>query len=241
MSIKEVYEGLEKDAKKVQVRIDKICPKAIREFRKKRAFPTWYIDSYTIPKTNNQYVIFIYAATPGEVDNPRYSSFCLFNINDKKRCIIKGKEMNYRHTQNRDFIKLPQIHLYTNHFFTRYNERFLHMKNLSQYEIAGLFFVRNHNLIPIKLNEEINRNYKEYGDHNDYGMRVQDGFCFTQTTLDGIGDESGDREKEIIESMLLVYTTFINEKAMDESQRAAIYKEHVDVWKKCMDLFSNHV
>ena len=58
MTWKEMYDDLAQDAKKVQIRIDKIYPKAVKFFKKTRSFPSWYIDEYKIPATNNQYIIF---------------------------------------------------------------------------------------------------------------------------------------------------------------------------------------
>ena len=97
---------------------------------------------------------------------------------------------------------LPQIHAYTSHFFLRYNERLLHKEELTLNEIAGLFFVRNHFPMPIMLYEEVNKNFKEYGAHNDRGMRVQDGFCFTQTAIEGKESEDGIHEHDRVDAML---------------------------------------
>ena len=88
MTWKEMYDGLETDAPKVQIRIEKSYPKAVRIFKKSRKFPTWYIDEYTIPATNNQYIIFYYAETICEVEKPRYSSFCFVFI-DNQRYVIR--------------------------------------------------------------------------------------------------------------------------------------------------------
>ena len=49
------------DNPKIQIRIDKIRPKAIKEFKKARTFPVWYIDKYKIPASGNEHIIFYYA------------------------------------------------------------------------------------------------------------------------------------------------------------------------------------
>ena len=143
--------------------------------------------------------------------------------------------MGYQHTPKCETIMLPQIHAYTSHFFQRYNERFLHKENLSPNEIAGLFFVRNPFPMPIMLNEDVNKNYKEHGEHNDRGMCVSYGFCFTQTAIEGCESEDGIREHDKVDAMLILYTTFMNEYDMSDTQRTAINKEHFETWKRCME------
>lgn len=234
MTLKDMYNGLVNDAKKVLIRIEKNYPKAVKLFRKSLSFPIWYIDDYRIPATNNHYIIFFYAGNIDEVEHPRYCSFCIL-FNGRQRFVINGMQMGYRHTPKSDIVMLPQIHAYSSHFIQRYNERFLHMDNLTTNEIIGFFFVRNHIPMPIKMNEEVNRNYKEHGDYNDQGMRVNDGFCFTKTAIEGKESEDGIREHDKLDAMLILYTTFVNESKMSDTQIAAINKEHLETLNSCMD------
>ena len=85
------------------------------------------------------------------------------------------------------------------------------------------------------LNEDINRNYKEYGIYNDYGMRVPDGLCFTQTAIEGKESEDGIRENDIIDAMVIIYTTFMNEHNLTDTQKAAINKVHLNTWMNCLE------
>ena len=234
MTWKEMYDGLAKDAQKVQIRMEKSNPKAVRTFKKSRTFPVWYIDKYKIPATNNKYVIFYYAGNANEVEKPHNSSFCVV-FSGNQRFVVRGMQMGYQHTPKCETIMLSQIHAYTSHFFQRYNERFLHKDNLSPNEIAGLFFIRNPFPMPILLNEDINKKYKEHGEYNNRGMRVSDGFCFTQTAIEGCESEDGIREHDKVDAMLILYTTFMNESDMSDTQRAAINKEHFETFKRCME------
>lgn len=234
MSFKEMHNGLVTDSKKVQIRIDKTYPKVVRQFKKSHSFPVSYIDEYKIPATNNQYIIFYYAANPTEAERPRYAPFCVL-FSGKQRFVIRGMSMGYRHTPNSEMVMLPQIHAYTSHFFQRYNERFIHKNSMTANEIAGMFFVRNPEVMPIMLNEDVNRNYKEHGSHNDRGIRVRDGFCFTQTAIEGKESEGGIRENDIVDAMAIIYTTFVNEYDMTDTQRAAINKGHLETWMHCLE------
>ena len=60
MTWKEMYDSLAQDAKKVQIRIDKTYPKAVKYFKKSMSFPMWYIDEYKIPARITQGRFFRY-------------------------------------------------------------------------------------------------------------------------------------------------------------------------------------
>ena len=81
--------------------------------------------------------------------------------------------------------------------------------------------------------------FKEHGAHNDRGMRVQDGFCFTQTAIEGEESEDGIHEHDRVDAMLILYTTFMNEADMSDTQRTAINKEHFETWKRCVEYLQN--
>lgn len=236
MTWKEMYDGLAQDAKKVQIRINKTYPKAVKCFKKSKSCPMWHIDEYKIPATNNQYIIFFYAGNASEIEKPHCLSFS-FIFCGNQRFVIRGMHMSYQHTTKCETAMLPTIHAYTSHFFQRYNERFLHKEDLTPNEIAGLFFIRNHFLMPIMLNEEVNKNFKEHGEYNDRGMRVHDGFCFTQTAIEGKESEDGIHEHDRVDAMMILYTTFINESDMSNTQRNAINKECFETWMRCMEDF----
>ena len=234
MSFKEMHDGLVADSKKVQIRIDKTHPKVVKIFKKSRSFPVSYIDEYRIPATNNLYVTFYYAANAIEAGKPHYAPFCIV-FSGNQRFVIRGMSMGYRHTPNSNMVMLPQIHAYTSHFFQRYNERFLHKANVTANEVAGMYFIRNTEVMPIMLNEDVNRNFREHGQHNDRGMRVRDGFCFTQTAIEGEESADGIRENDRVDAMAIIYTTFMNEFDMTDTQRTAINKGHFETWIHCLE------
>ncbi len=234
MTWKEMFDGLSADAQKIQIRIDKIYPKAIRVFKKSIKFPVWFVDEYRIPATNNLHIIFFYAGNVNDAERPHYTSYSII-FSNRQRFVIKGMQMGYKHTPKSETVMLPQIHAYTSHFFQRYNERFLHKEGLTTNEVAGLYFIRNRLPMPIMLNEKVNRNFKEYGEQNDRGMRVPDGFCFTQTAIEGKESADGIREHDEVDAMLILYTTFMNESDMSDTQRTAINNEHLETLKRYME------
>lgn len=232
MSFKEMHDGLANDARKLQIKVDYLLPKAVKAFRKSREFPAWQSYDYKIPSTNNQYVIFFYVRKKTEIEHPHYTTFGLV-FNNNQRYVITGLKMGFKQTPESETVLLPQVHALTSHFLQRYRERFLRKPTLSANETAGIFLARNfHSLIPITINEEVNSNIKEYGEFGEQGFRVPDGFCFTKSAYEGQKDEGGDGSKNRVDAEMIIYTTYMNEAAMTDTQRAAINKEHFEVLKQ---------
>lgn len=91
----------------------------------------------------------------------------------------------------------------------------------------------------IKLNEAINKRFEEYGEYNYYGMRVDDGFCFTKTALEGKESDDGISEHDIVDAMVFVYTTYVNESMMNDIQLIAIEKENYETFTRTMEILMN--
>lgn len=64
MSFSEMCDALYADAEKVKYKMNALAPKAKRAFEKTYKFPAWQLYEYTIPATNNTYILFYYANTP---------------------------------------------------------------------------------------------------------------------------------------------------------------------------------
>lgn len=229
MTFKEMYDHLSKDLKKVQIKEEYLLPKAIKELKKEYKFPAWKWYEYTIPSTHNKYIIFFYAENRNYIEKPVVDFFTIV-FDNHKRFVIKSFVGGYKHTECSPLIFIRQIHAYTSHFFERYNERFLKDKSLNSNDIACRYLSRNKKVMPIQMNENINRHIKKYGDSSKYSFRVRDGFSFAQQKVEGEISSDSDRNKDKITAMLVLYTTFMNESNMKDSQIAAINKEHNISW-----------
>lgn len=231
MTYKEMYDHLAKDLKKVEYRKEYFLPKAIKEFRKARKFPVWKWYEYKVPSSNNKYVIFFWADNSSCREKPR-SDFFVDIFFDRQRFVVKWGAGGYRHTPNSPMMLIRQIHAYTSHFLHRYNERFLKDESLSTNDIACCYLSRNDIAMPIEINESINKNIEEYGEGAKQGFRVRDGVCFTRTGLEGQFHSDKSRDKDKVDAMVIVYTTFMSEYKMTEEQRIAIQKEHWEKWSE---------
>lgn len=220
MSCKEMFDNLATDKEKVDIKKEYFRSRATKELKKKTKFPAYVCYEYKIPATQNKYFIFFYAANKFMAEKPDVNSFCeLFDNN--KRFIIKWGISPYQHCKNSKHIYLPQIHAYPSHFFQRYKERCLKDETLSTNDVICRYFARNgKDFFPIKITNEINNNIEKYGIAGEIGCIVTDGFCFTQSKLEGTPGEN--RVDDKIDAMLLIYATFISKNEMGKNQYEAI-------------------
>lgn len=237
MTSKEIWDNISADKEKVKIKTDCLFPKAVKDFRKERMFPAWRYYEYKIPSTGNQYIIFFYAANMTHIEKPQSGSFCVV-FHQNKRFVLKCLEGRYRHTLNSEVIILPQVHIYTSHFFSRYKERYLKDESLPTNDVACRYFSRNKNITPMDVSEEINKNVEEYGDFGAKGVCITDGFCFTKIVAEISNNPDGNRENDKVEAIRILYTTYMPISNMHPNQRTAIEKEYKEIWGR---LFIEHL
>jgi len=230
MSYKEMYDNLAKDKDKIDYRKDYYLPKAVKEFKKAKKFPAWKWYDYKNPSTGNQYVVFFYVENKLQIEKPICDSFFVYYVNNKRFAIHWGATI-IKQTPNHRMEAVREIRAFSSHFFQRYEERFLKDHSLSTNDVACRFFARNPDFIPIEINEEINNNIGNYNDKANRGFRIRDGFCFTMSGV----EKSVDEDK--IDAIVTVFTTFVTESTMSESQREAIEKGHLKTWLQSMEDF----
>lgn len=228
MSYKEMYDNLAKDKNRVEYRKEYYLPKAIKEFKKTRIFPAWKWYNYTIPSTGNQYVVFFYAENILQIEKPTCDSFFVYYVNNKRFVIHWGATIIQ--TPNHPMEAVREIRAFTSHFFQRYKERFIKDNSLSSNDIACRFFSRNPDLIPIEINKNINNNIDNYDIKSNKGFRIKDGFCFTMSGV----EKSVNKDK--IDAIVTVFTTFVTVSTMSKNQREAIENVY---WKTCLQLIEN--
>ncbi|MDL2319666.1 hypothetical protein LJC45_00840 [Alistipes sp. OttesenSCG-928-B03] len=226
-----MYDHFAADKQKVDIKKEQLKNKAIKSLRKARKFPAWELYEYTIPSTNNKYIIYFYAESRFSAEKPEVDSFSIL-YNGNNRFVVKWGAGPYKHTPNSEFMAIRQIHAYTSHFFQRYKERFLKDESLSPNEVACRYLSRNTIAMPLEQNEGINRNHEKYGQYGRYAFRVRDGICFSHSLVQGPKIENDDRHKDKVEALYICYTTFMTESKMTESQRNAIFREHVEKWEQ---------
>lgn len=230
MTYKEMYDHLSKDLQKVKIRENYFLPKAIKEFKKEKRFPAcrWY--EYTVPASQNKYVIFFYAESRAFIERPQIDNFSIVFDKKNNRYVIKCAVCGYSHTKEGPLMPLRQVQVYTSHFFDRYKERYLKDLSLNANDVVCRYLSRNKRGMPIEMNDEINRHLDQYGVGAKYGFRVRDGFCFAISDLQIIKSEDGDSEKDKPQAMYVVYKTFMNESDMADTQLSAINKSHYEAW-----------
>ena len=204
--------------------------KAIKEFKKERRFPAWRWYEYTVPASQNKYIIFFYVESRAFIEKPEIGNYCVVFDNKNNRFVIKWGACGYNHTKDGPLMLLRQIQVYTSHFFDRYKERCLKDLSLNANDVVCRYLSRNKEVMPIEMNNEINRHLDQYGAGAKYGFRVRDGFCFALLDLQVMQSKDGDCEKDKPQAMYVVYKTFMNEADMADTQLSAIDKSHYDAW-----------
>ena len=222
MSNLEICDALFADRPKLQIRAKSLIPKMAKHFKKERRFPAWKWAEYTHQQSHNRYLICFYAPTPAHADSPDVN-FLAFLEEDRQRIVIQWGCWMYRKHGSMDAIATRYIGYFSGHFFSRYRERIWKNVDMSFNELLCRYFSRNIATIPLELNEDIQRNYKEYGELAKYAFQVPDGTCFIRHWNEGDEATIGEKDSNFISVVL--YYTFVNGGMMSETQNKAILKE----------------
>lgn len=226
-----MLDHLASDREWLEYWIERLKKNVIKEFRKRALFPMCKTEELT-SRANNKYIIFFYVDKPEFIDLPLVSIFCTHYVNGKMRVAHLHELLQPDLLNNGQKSPVRSIDIYTNHFFERYNERFLKDKSLKDNEIVHSFLLRN--IVetlgltsPIHINEDINKNLAKYGENADYGLLVRDGFCFAKNSIENRGDGS-------CEAFGFTYTTFLSKSDLKEVQIEAINKENYQFKKNLL-------
>ena len=193
-----------------------------KQFKKERKFPAWKWAEYTHQQSHNRYQICFYAPTLAHADNPDVK-YLAFLEEDHQRIVVQWGCWMYRKHGSMDAIATRYIGYFSGHFFSRYRERIWKNVEMSFNELICRYFSRNIPTIPLELNEDIQRNYKEYGELAKYAFQVTDGTCFIRHWNEGDETTVGQKDSDFISVVL--YYTFVNGGMMTETQNKAILKE----------------
>jgi len=222
MSHLEICDALFADRPKLQIRARALIPKMAKQFKKERKFPARKWVEYTHQQSHNRYQICFYAPTPAHADNPDVN-YLAFLEEDRQRIVVQWGCWMYRKHGSMDAIATRYIGYFSGHFFSRYRERIWKNVDMSFNELLCRYFSRNIPNIPLELNEDIQHNYKEYGELAKYAFQVPDGTCFIRHWNEGDETTIGQKDSDFISVVL--YYTFVNGGMMTETQNKAILKE----------------
>lgn len=230
MKYKEVYDHFASDKKKVDIRTQYLLPKAIKVFKQTKVFPAWVWYDYTIPSTNNRYVIFFYSANFKCITQPKSDFFCVL-YDDNQRYIVKWGASTYKSKEGKLEARRT-LNFYTSHFLQRYNDRCIKNNTLSSNDVMCRFLSRNEVVAPIQIDEEVNKNWKEYGEFNGIGFRVNDGICFGSSFVEYEPNSKGTNDD--IKAHVNYYRTYVSKNEMSQEQWDVISKRYIKMWKTTM-------
>lgn len=222
MSNLEICNALFADRPKLQIRAKSLISKISKQFKKEGRFPTWKWAEYTHQQSHNRYLICFYAPTLAHADNPDVKYLAFLEENNQRIVVQWGCWM-YRKHGSMEAIATRYIGYFSGHFFSRYRERIWKSVDMHFNELLCRYFSRNIPTIPLEMNEDIQRKYKEYGELAKYAFQVPDGTCFIRHWNEG--DEATVHEKNSDFISVVLYYTFVNRGMMTDAQNEAIFKE----------------
>lgn len=218
MSHREIYDALFADREKLLIKAKALIPKMVNQFKKDGKFPAWKWAEYTHQKSRNKFLIIYYVPSADQVENPKVSWVALME-EDKQRVVIQWGCWPYRRFGSMDVIMVRAISLFCPHFFQRYRERVWNNSDMSYNDLLCRYFSRNQSAIPLKLTEDIQRNYKQYGEYS-YSFQQVDGVCFVEHGMEG--DELTISTPEDNTLGITLYYTIVTNAMMTGIQKKAI-------------------
>ena len=214
MTDKGIFDALSADREKLQIKASTLMPKMVRKF------PAWKWAEYTHQKSLNKFLIIYYVPSADQVENPRVS-WVAFMEEAKQRVVVQWGCWPYRRFGSMDVNMVRAMNLFCPHFFQRYRERVWNKSNMSYNDLLCRYFSRNQSAVPVKLTEEIQRNYKKYGEYS-YSFQQAEGVCFVDHGMEGDELTIGSPEDNAI--FVTLYYTIVTRAMMKEIQKNAIDK-----------------
>lgn len=222
MSQLERFNELFSDKKKVDFYSNKIKPKIIKEFKLEGIYPSWKWREYLHSDSKNKYIVFFYAANAKMANNPETDSFVV--TDDKNQKIIIKQEVWPFVLKTGETIGTRSISYFRSHFFKRYRERvWASNDKLSYYELICRFFTRNKDKHIIELNEEIKKDYSDYGEYACQAFSVRDGLCLITFWNEGDISTLKDKKGDFINVVL--YETILSHNILKTNQIKALFEE----------------
>lgn len=222
MSHKEICDALFSDLLKLKIRTNTLIPKIVKQFKKEGKFPAWKWSEYIHQESRNRYQICFYAPTAAHAEHP-VVDYVAFLEEDRQRIVVQWGCWMYRKHGSLDAVATRYVGYFSGHFFSRYRERIWKDTKMTFNELICRYFSRNIATIPLELNENIQRDYKEYGELAKYAFQVPDGTCFIRHWNEGDEATVGEKDSDFISVVL--YYTFVNGGMMSDDQNKAIFKE----------------
>lgn len=220
MTDKGIFDALSADREKLQIKASTLMPKMIKEFKKERKFPAWKWAEYTHQKSLNKFLIIYYVPSADQVETPKVS-WVAFMEEAKQRVVVQWGCWPYRRFGSMDVYMVRAMNLFCPHFFQRYRERVWNKSDMPYNDLLCRYFSRNQTATPVKLNGEIQRNYKKYGEYS-YSFEQTEGVCFVDHGMEGDELTIGSPEDNAI--FVTLYYTIVTRAMMKEIQKNAIDK-----------------
>ena len=224
MSKLEMCDALFDDLPEIKQRIEYLKPRMVKKFKKDNVFPNWKWEEFIHPNSKNIHLLSFSASSSAQAESPDFNYGTFINDGGEK-IVIQWGCWHFRPKGSLTAIATRYIGFFSQHFFSRYRERIWENASIPYNELIARYFSRNIETTPILLNDDINRNYNEYGELAKYAFKVPEGTCFIRFWNEGDIASIGNDNCDFISVVL--YFTFISNNMMEGTQLKAIYKEEL--------------
>lgn len=205
-----LHRTMTEERPKVIFALKKLFDRSQRQFQGARTLPVMAWDTYTVPKSKNKYLIWLYAQTHDEKNRAPQFGYALL-VNDKNGRLNYYATEKYKlttpaHPEGEEVLLLSH---YTAHFMSRYRERMGIPPSVTPYELAVTFLGRNQKLMTRDSANEINRRNSLSDDYKSF--RVKDGICL----IKNFKTRAADGSPVSVER----YNTFLDETMLKGKQK----------------------
>ena len=222
MSKLAICDALFSDLPKLKIKAGTLASNLAKQCKKERKFPVYKWEEYIHQQSRNRYLICLCIPSLNLIDKPEINYVCIVE-EDKDLAFLNWGCWAFKKTGSIESIATRYLGIYTVHFFQRYRERYWKEPQMSQSEAICRFFTRNKQIVPLEMNEDIQQNYKDYGEYGGYGIQVHDGTCLIQSWNEGDPESVGKDNCDFIS--VVIYRTFVNNGMMSDTQNNAIKEE----------------
>lgn len=214
----DIYNEMSRDEEKLKIKARSLEDKVRDSFRKNRRYPAWAGYEYVHQTSHNKYLISFYVESATAKLDIKFLG--LVNDDEGNRIVIQKGCWPITLKDSKETVASRFIGYYSPHFFSRYRERIWGGKEMTYGELIGRYFARNQEAIPIKVDERVQRKYKDYGEFANVAFKVKDGMCFIKTWSEGDPESICNRDGDFIS--VVEYYTLVPESMMSDIQNSAI-------------------
>lgn len=221
MEPKEIYNAIAVDKPKLYLKAELLKEKYKKYFKKSKRFPIWRHEEYVHQESNNKYLVSFYVPSKQSIDSPLIDYISIME-EGTDHLVIKTGYWDYHRPGSPIVDKSRYIIYFSPHFFQRYKQRVWSDSTITYHELLCRYFSRNQDVVPVKMSEQINTNFEDYGEGSEYAFMTLEGVCFGESYSVGDNGTIGNKDSDYMD--VLALKTFVSFNMLSDTQKEALRK-----------------